>query len=303
MCGASYISDYRITLSIAGANSLKQLKDTVSFASWCFMLTIILLAAVSHQAMAQESSYSDIAWTEAPSTVSLGTQGRLRISGDYLFTGASGARRAMELCQNPTTGAELGLVVPRQGDWFVLFEFAPLGYVRDNERDSLDADAILEHIKQATAESNIERAQRGWPKLEVVGWEIKPRYNENTHNLEWAVRAISEGDLVVNYNTRLLGRDGVMTVTLVGSPEELREIYSEYAALLGGFSFVAGRTYEEYAPGDRVAEYGLTGLIVGGATAVAVKTGVFKWLWKAIVAVLAAGAAAIGKLFSQKKNV
>src|SRR5207248_1264155 len=53
-------------------------------------------------------------------------------------------------------------------------------------------------------------------------------------------------------------------------------------------------------PGDKVAEYGLTGLIVGGAVAAAVKTGLLKGLWKFIVAgiaafwkLLLAGAAAV----------
>ena len=61
--------------------------------------------------------------------------------------------------------------------------------------------------------------------------------------------------------------------------------------LLTDYRFNSGDSYADWRPGDKVAEYGLTGLIVGGAVAAAVKTGLFKGLWK----VLLAGAAALWK--------
>ena len=55
------------------------------------------------------------------------------------------------------------------------------------------------------------------------------------------------------------------------------------------------KTYAEYRKGDKVAEYGLTALIAGGATYAAVKTGLLgvvitfvKKLWYLIVAGIAA---------------
>jgi len=54
--------------------------------------------------------------------------------------------------------------------------------------------------------------------------------------------------------------------------------------------------------GDKVAEYGLTGLIVGGAAAVAAKAGVFKWLWKVILAGIVGIGAFFKKLFGKKDN-
>ena len=62
--------------------------------------------------------------------------------------------------------------------------------------------------------------------------------------------------------------------------------------LCTGCQFNGGDSYADYRPGDKVAEYGLAGLIVGGAVAAAVKTGVLKGLWKVIVA----GAAAMWKV-------
>ena len=58
--------------------------------------------------------------------------------------------------------------------------------------------------------------------------------------------------------------------------------------VLTAYRFNSGDTYAEWRPGDKVAEYGLTGLIVGGAVAAAVKTGLLKGLWKFVVAGVAA---------------
>ena len=87
-----------------------------------------------------------------------------------------------------------------------MFEFEDVGYVKDDEKDSLDANALLESIKQGTEAGNKERRKRGWATMTILGWETPPRYNETTHNLEWAIRGQSEGEPVINHNTRLLGR-------------------------------------------------------------------------------------------------
>jgi uncharacterized membrane-anchored protein len=48
--------------------------------------------------------------------------------------------------------------------------------------------------------------------------------------------------------------------------------------LLQNYSFNEGEKYSEFRSGDKIAEYGLSALIVGGAAAAAVKTGAFKGL-------------------------
>jgi uncharacterized membrane-anchored protein len=49
-----------------------------------------------------------------------------------------------------------------------------------------------------------------------------------------------------------------------------------------GFSYKSGKTYAEFRPGDKIAQYGLAALIGGGAGAAAVKLGLFGALWKFI---------------------
>ena len=56
--------------------------------------------------------------------------------------------------------------------------FDDIGYVKDDEKSALDADAILASIRDGTEDVNKERAKRGWPAIKVVGWDQRPHYDE-----------------------------------------------------------------------------------------------------------------------------
>jgi len=153
---------------------------------------------------------------------------------------------------------------------------------------------MLKAIKEGNEYANKERAKMGVPPLHVTGWQQPPKYNPETHNLEWAIQGESEGETIVNYNTRILGRKGVMEASLVVSPDKLAGTMAAYQAVLQNYDFKQGERYAEYRPGDKIAKYGLAALITGGAAVVAVKTGLFaylllfaKKLWILIVAAIA----------------
>ena len=246
--------------------------------------------------------YEGVKFQKGPSVGELGVNAQVSVPDGYIFADAKDTRTIMEANRNPISNRELGFVAASDDTWFVVFEFDSVGYVKDDEKDSLDADAILASIRTATEESNKERVKRGWPPMTVLGWEQKPHYDEVTHNLEWAVRAQSDGEPVVNYNTRLLGRGGVMEVTLVTDPSSLPATLPKFKSMLSGFDFKQGHRYAEFRAGDKTAAYGLTGLIVGGGTAVLVKSGAFKWIWKALVAAGIAVAALVKKIFSRNRD-
>jgi uncharacterized membrane-anchored protein len=257
------------------------------------------LASIVH---AQVNPFEGVNWQEGPSIGNLGEIADVHIPAGYVFADANDTRKIMEVMQNPVSGNELGFVSPAGEDWFILYEFDDVGYVRDDEKSSLDADAMLASIKKGTEEGNKERRRRGWPTMTILGWEQTPRYNEVTHNLEWAIRGESEGNPVINYNTRLLGRGGVMRVTLVTDPSTLSPTLPKFKSVLAGFSFSQGHKYAEFRQGDKMAKYGLSALVVGGAAAVAVKTGAAKWLWKLIVVAVLGIGGLFKKLFSGKKE-
>lgn len=247
-------------------------------------------------------TFDGVNWKKGPSIGELGTSAQVSVPAGYVFADAKDTRVIMEANRNPITNREVGFVAPGGEDWFAVFEFDSVGYVRDDDKDSLDADALLASIKAGTEEGNKERVRRGWPPLTILGWEQMPRYDETTHNLEWAVRAQSDGTPVINYNTRLLGRGGVMEVTLVTDSESLAQTLPKFKQMLAGFEFKQGHRYAEFRAGDKTAAYGLTGLIVGGTTAALVKSGAFKWIWKVLVAAGIGVAALIRKFFSRDRT-
>jgi uncharacterized membrane-anchored protein len=110
-----------------------------------------------------------------------------------------------------------------------------------------------------------------------------------------------DGEQSVNYNIRLLGRQGYMSATLVTDPSTLAADKAEVEQLLGGYHFKQGKTYAEFTDGDKLAGYGLTALIAGGAGAAAVKLGLFKVLakaWKLVVVGFLAVVAFLKKIVS-----
>jgi uncharacterized membrane-anchored protein len=244
----------------------------------------------------------DIDWIDGPSVGQLGDIAQIKVPEGYRFAGREGVRRFMELTQNPVSGDELGVLVSAGGadaeTWFVIFEFNPIGYVKDDEKGKLDAAAILKSLKAGNERGNEERRKRGWSTLELAGWSTPPRYDPVTNNLTWAILASSEGHDVINHSVRLLGRKGVMDADLVLGPSQVGTAVPEFDTLLTGFEFMPGNRYAEWVQGDRVAAYGLTALVAGGVGAAAVKSGALAKLWKVLVFGALAAAAAIKKVLA-----
>jgi uncharacterized membrane-anchored protein len=247
------------------------------------------------------AAQQEIPWEDGPTVGKLGDVAEITVPEGYRFTGAQGARMVMELTQNPTSGRELGVLVPNQENdiWFVVFEFDPIGYVENASKEELDAEAILTSLQKGTEASNEERKRRGWEAFHVVGWSRSPFYNPTTNNLTWAIRGKGDNTPTetINYSVRVLGRKGTMNVDLVISSEQSGTVIPVFENLLGGFQFKTGNRYADFVSGDKVAAVGLTALVAGGAGAVAAQTGLLSKFWKLIVAAFVAIGAALKKLW------
>lgn len=279
-----------------------------------FLWTLILVVSLVclRSTTNAQGNKNAIEWTDGPTAGKLGEIAQISVPDGYRFTGKAGAQKLLELTQNPSDGGEVGAVVPEVGRnddiWFVVFEFDDSGYVRDTEKDSLNPDAMLGSIRDATEDSNKLREKNGWAIMHVTGWSRKPFYDPRTNNLTWAILGNTQEqgkspEAVVNYSVRLLGRQGVMRVDLVLSPNQVADVLPKFERLLDGFSFVPGQTYADWRSGDKIAKYGLTALIVGGAAAAAVKTGLLVKFWKLIVAGFVALGAFLKRLFNYMKRI
>ena len=251
----------------------KRLGLVVAMAFWSVTMAVC----------AQEDPVSKLDWQIGPTTGMIGDKATIRVPEGYAFLGNADTKKLMVMMENIPSDNE-HVFAPSHLEWFAVFEFSPLGYVKDDE--TLDAQELLDTVTEGTKQGNVEREQRGWATMTILGWRFQPRYDDESKLLEWAFLAKEDRNNteIVNYNTRLLGRRGVMEVVLVAEPEILDSSVAEFKQLVGGYSFVSGEKYADYREGDRVAEIGLAALIAGGAAAVATKKG----FWAAIGAFLAA---------------
>ena len=246
-----------------------------------FLLVALLVAPAAGQQNDDQKLLEEIKnlnWQTGPSVGKIAKRASLAIPPDYGFLSAADTSRFLTLMKNlPRTDSYT--IAPLNLSWFAVFDFHEVGYVKDDEK--IDADAVLKSLKESNARGNEERKRRGFPALYLEGWFVSPHYDEQTKRLEWATRLRSEsGATNVNYSIRLLGRAGVMNALLATDPDSLTEDVRVFKAALTGFSFDSGERYAEYRSGDKIAEYGLTGLIVGGAAVAAAKTGLFKVIGK-----------------------
>jgi uncharacterized membrane-anchored protein len=268
---------------------------------WCLALVLAGPAALG-----QTASKSKLKVIHGPAKANIESYAQIEVPAGYSFLDAQSTKAMMKASGEPVSGQEVGFISPTNENFSVFFEFSDIGYVKDDDKDKLDADKLLAAIKKGNAAGNKERERSGNPPLEIVGWEQPPKYDPTTHNLEWAIRATSLGRPILNYNTRLLGRKGVMEVVLVVEPEKLAETLPTYRDLLSTYSFQTGQSYAEFHKGDKVAKYGLAALVVGGAAVGAAKLGLFTWLavflkkgFKLVIVACVAVAAFFKKMFAK----
>jgi len=244
-------------------------------------------------------------WVKGPTTVNVEGNAKLTVPDQYVFLDARNASKFLEMQHNLGNGREV-MIAPRNLQWMAYLEFADEGYVKDNEK--IDAPALLKTLKANTERANEERTRRGWSALHVVDWATPPIYNTTTKRLEWATILESDGNRAVNFSTKILGRHGFTSVIMVTDPANLDQAENTLDRILGGYAFNPGETYADWRSGDKVAEYGLGALIVGGVAAVAAKKGLFSVLgaflaaaWKFIVAGVVAATAWLRRLFARKQ--
>jgi len=216
--------------------------------------------------------------TNGPATVKLGKIAEVKLPEGFAFVGPDSLDKFFALTHNERNGKEVGVILSPD-HWLLFFDFDDVGFVKDDEKKNLDAAKLYKTMDDGQNAANEHRKSKGWDELKLRGWATEPHYDEKTHNLKWAFKISSSSDqhqsIGINESIRLLGRGGVMKVTLVGEYEGFKDQEARADQLLGDFHYLPGETYAEFRSGDKIAKYGLTALVVGGAGVVAAKAGLF----------------------------
>jgi uncharacterized membrane-anchored protein len=233
-----------------------------------------------------------------------GVKATLNLGREYYFLPAAEAKRVLtEGWGNPPDAVEgvLGMIFPagKQFDdetWGAVVEYEDNGHISDKDAASEDYDKVLADMKSGEAENNKELKEQGYPTSITVGWAQKPTYDSSRKVLIWARDIKFDGvdHDTLNYDVRTLGRTGVLSMNMVDSMDHLPQIRSAAAELGDRVQFNPGARYADFnSSTDKLADYGLAGLVAGGAgLLVAKKVGllgvVLLFLKKAIVLLVAA---------------
>jgi len=207
---------------------------------------------------------------------------RFNLGENFRYLGAADARKVLEqLWGNPPDDSVLGMVVPKgrgvldDTGWAVVVTYSDEGYVSDEDAAKIDYTEMLKDMQDEDKEVNEARKEAGYGSLELVGWAEPPHYDAASKKLYWAKELKSEGSEhnTVNYDIRVLGRRGYLSLNAVARMQELPEVKAGMQQLLPMVEFDPGARYADYDKGtDKVAAYGLAALIGGG---IAAKAGLF----------------------------
>jgi uncharacterized membrane-anchored protein len=274
------------------------------------------VSAPANQAAVEKSLHKqtgDVTIPVANAVLHLGTK--------YYFLGPDEAKKVLvDLWGNPPSSVSdvLGLVMPAdktvlENSWGAVITWNDSGYVTDDDADSADYDKIMSDMRAGDPDVNAERQKAGYPAMHTVGWAQPPSYDKAAHSLIWARDFRIDGDKAdsLNYDVRLLGRKGVLSMNMLWDMPHLAEVRAAAQDFGKVATFTSGATYAEYNSGtDKAAGYGLAGLVgLGVGVAVAKKLGflglalVFGKKFLLLFAI--AGAAIAGwfrKLFRRKSD-
>jgi uncharacterized membrane-anchored protein len=272
-----------------------------------------LEAAASEGAPAEEEalpklkfSTGDIVLPNKVATLHLGEK--------YHYLAPEETNQLLQAWGNPPDEETQGAILPAdvnpfsEGGWAVFLSYTDDGHIDDSDANEINYDDLLKDMKEGVEDSNAARKKAGYPEMHLLNWAEPPRYDAAGKKLYWAKEISSaSGGHSLNYDVRVLGREGVLSMEAVAPMDLLQQVRTDMRPLLEVAEFNEGYRYAEFnSKTDRVAEYGLGALIAGG---VAAKLGLFGKLFALLIAfkkIIIVGLIAIGgyvaKMFGKKKD-
>ncbi len=166
-------------------------------------------------------------------------QGRIKLPGgkasldlpaDFRYLDPQDADRVLsQAWSNPPGAKTLGMILPanvsplEEAAWGVVITYKEDGHVSDEDADKIDYSALLKDMQESVAEENKLRTKQGYPAMQLLGWAENPHYDKGNHKLYWAKELGfgSGGEHSLNYNVRVLGREGVLVLNAVSSMKQI----------------------------------------------------------------------------------
>jgi uncharacterized membrane-anchored protein len=216
-----------------------------------------------------------------------------------------------ELWGNPPRKDVMGMLFPEAGGPFkdssyaFIISYEDIGYVKDEDADKIDYDDMLKKMQEEEKEVNVERQKQGYETIHIVGWAQKPYYDKTNKVLHWAkeLRFGSQEANTLNYEIRILGRKGILSMNAVAGMNELSLVKRDIDKVLHIATFTDGNKYADFDSNiDKVAAWSIGALVAGKVLAKVGILAFFGKFLKLIVLGLAAVGGAIVKFFKGKKK-
>ena len=187
--------------------------------------------------------------------------------------------------------------------------FSEEGYIDDSDAKEIDYDELLEEMQSDLELGNEERMAQGYDPIYLTDWAADPYYDASEKKLHWAMdlQFGEAEDHTLNYNIRVLGRRGYLSLNVIADMNALEEVKQNIDPILTSIQFEDGHRYGDFDSNiDKVAAYGIGGLIAGK---VLVKAGLFAKVglllakfWK-VIALGAVGLfAGVRRFFSKQEE-
>ena len=201
---------------------------------------------------------------KGPKLVDLGYEIEIELPEGMILLERAEARKMIE--EGGGSGENVRAVVFKpDANWTVIIDYDDVGYVTDTDAHELDANELFQLFVEGTRQQNVKRKSMGIPELFLDGWSEMPSYKRELHHLVWGLKGHASDGPFINFFTRILGRNGFLSVNLIDSPEAIEQSKIDSQSVLNATRFKTGARYEDHQEGDKSSGLGLKALVLGGA--------------------------------------
>lgn len=218
-------------------------------------LTFSLVSSSTLPAFSQTSRPDLINWINGPAKADLVGNAEIEVPAGFSLATGGDAVTLLKLMNNPAPASLAGVLAPASRSYVIIFEYSPIGYVKNATTRKINPETVLKHIRSGVSHETITSS------ISSVDWQMEPQFDRQQNLVEWAILAQTASSKTVNHVVRLLGREGMLdaiAVQNVGARDTipLKEVVSKIA-------FKPGYAYEDYQEGDKLSERNIAELIAG----------------------------------------
>lgn len=202
-------------------------------------------------------------WIDGPVSLPIGgPAARFDLDDGMLAVTGADAQRAWELLQTGTAPDLQAVILIKEPVTAIFVMYAEPGYVRLDDWASFNAEVYMAKLIEFNRQRTPIREAAGLAPMLDAHWEIEPQINRTSAVTHWALSYFAPEKKLraLNIMAVRLGRRGYARLGISLSMDNYDK-HPEVSELLEkNFRFEPGAAYADFAPGDKVAPFGIAEL-------------------------------------------